>query len=611
MKVSYMIMTVAAAMALQGCSDWDDHYDSGMDGNATTSNMTLWEEIDSREDLSNFAQLLKRVGYDKALGSNQSYTVWAPTNQSLDIAKYDAMSDSLLKAELINNHIARGYHRATGSIDERIYLLNKKVMDFKGDGTYNIGGIQVASPNQASKNGIIHVLDNVLDFRPNFYDYFSRSQQDGFSTTALEKIFKSNQVREMDLDNSVVGPMKDGQITYLDTVYLDRNYMFETLNTKLSTEDSSYTMIMPTDEAWEKAKAKMVKYYNYPNKIQPFTYDFKEKEPVYSVSTYTDVKSRDSIVNATADRVMLSSLIYSNTINPCLKDEGQPNGNQDSIRSTCDKVVCNTLDYKGMAFPSSDAADLFVGATKKTLSNGVAWVTDSLRFKPWDFGCPLICLHAVSGGYQAANANVARTQVVRVTSDDRNPAVEGSLHGTSYYKVAASQNLRPTLYFYVPGIMKTKYAVYLSMVPENIDDDTKTPETQTLQIKYFRHTSLGKAPGVNGKLPNPSNLKGKSGVKFEYGTQEQARVVTKYMGEFEPNFCYKGLPSTPTTYPMFALSATAATTIPSKTKQIVMGVANIILVPMDAVNYYMNTGVITDYKDEMPELFWHLNMETY
>lgn len=100
-------------------------------------------------------------------------------------------------------------------------------------------------------------------------------------------------------------------------------------------------------------------------------------------------------------------------------------------------------------------------------------------------------------------------------------------------------------------------------------------------------------------------------MKFAYGTQESARVMTKYMGQFTPNICYTGLPNGITAYPMFAVSATSQTAIPTTTRQITLGVANIILVPMDAVDYYMEKGVITDYTDEMPELFWHLNMVTY
>ena len=113
-------MTAAVALGLQGCSDWDDHYDAN-GNNILGSDATLWEQINSRQELSNFATLLKKVGYDQALNTNQSFTIWAPNNNAYDFEKYNAMSDSLLKAEFLNNHIARGYHRASGDIDERIH----------------------------------------------------------------------------------------------------------------------------------------------------------------------------------------------------------------------------------------------------------------------------------------------------------------------------------------------------------------------------------------------------------------------------------------------------------------------------------------------------------
>ena len=80
--------------------------------------------------MSNFAKLLKKVHYDEALNTNQSFTIWAPNNDAYNFEKYSNMSDSLLKAEFLNNHIARGYHRASGDIDERIGV---KVWIYNGD----------------------------------------------------------------------------------------------------------------------------------------------------------------------------------------------------------------------------------------------------------------------------------------------------------------------------------------------------------------------------------------------------------------------------------------------------------------------------------------------
>ena len=63
-------MTAVAALGFQSCTDWDDHYDVTTDGSGA-SDQTLWEQISNNPKLSNFAALMEKVGYDKALSNNQ------------------------------------------------------------------------------------------------------------------------------------------------------------------------------------------------------------------------------------------------------------------------------------------------------------------------------------------------------------------------------------------------------------------------------------------------------------------------------------------------------------------------------------------------------------
>ena len=53
-------MTAAVALGLQGCSDWDDHYDAN-GNNLPGADATLWEQICSQDELSNFVTLLTKV----------------------------------------------------------------------------------------------------------------------------------------------------------------------------------------------------------------------------------------------------------------------------------------------------------------------------------------------------------------------------------------------------------------------------------------------------------------------------------------------------------------------------------------------------------------------
>lgn len=601
-------MTAAVALGFQGCSDWDDHYDVAE--NATGANATLWEQISSREDLSNFAQLLERVGYNQALSTNQSYTVWAPTNDAINLADYANMSDSTLKAEVLNNHIARGYHRAIGSIEERVHLLNKKVLDFKGNGSYLIGENELDSANLLGKNGIMHILDNVIPFHPNFYDLFSRNE----NTSSVYEMFSKWQEREIDTDNSVIGPMKDGEITYLDTVYYEYNRMFNQLNAKLSTEDSSYTMIVPTNAAWEKAYKQVSGYYAYPKKLQAFSLSNDEKNSnkfTYTKGNTDDVAA-DSLQDLYASMSILEPLIFSNTINPKLRNANIPTNATDSIKSTSRVVLNNTLNlYGDEQWRVNDAADLFVGATKQETSNGIAWITDSVRVKPWNSWCPPIYFKPTYGNYQAGTNGVSLSENVSLTSENRNPTVSGSVHSTMFFRAESNLGAKPYVYFRIPSLYKTSYAVYLTMLPTNITDTTAAPREQVITLKHISQASNGNAPTASNStgLPSSSNLKQDFGTNsnvlrttFNYGDAESSRIVTKFVGVYTPNFCYAGYASQAEQCPAFEI----ATNDTPKKESYTLNIGGITLIPMDAVQYFMNNGMIDNYKDEMPELFWHL-----
>ena len=96
-KVFGVGCSILAALTLGACSDWDDHYEAET-SLLPSQKMTLWETIKSNGELSQFASLLERVGYDKTLGEAQSYTIWAPKNNApgFDFTTLSGLNDSVL-----------------------------------------------------------------------------------------------------------------------------------------------------------------------------------------------------------------------------------------------------------------------------------------------------------------------------------------------------------------------------------------------------------------------------------------------------------------------------------------------------------------------------------
>ena len=74
------------------------------------------------------------------------------------------------------------------------------------------------------------------------------------------------------------------------------------------------------------------------------------------------------------------------------------------------------------------------------------------------------------------------------------------------------------------------------------------------------------------------------------------------MGIFKPNMSYTALQSNPAIRPVFNVYCNTRTQGGSTELRI----AGIILVPQEAVEYYMKNGMIDDYTGDMPELFWNL-----
>ena len=73
------------------CSDeWDEHYGQG---NPMASEESLWQALQKRPELSNFARLVENVGYEYYFGGDRMFTLFAPTNDYLTEAAVDSLTE--------------------------------------------------------------------------------------------------------------------------------------------------------------------------------------------------------------------------------------------------------------------------------------------------------------------------------------------------------------------------------------------------------------------------------------------------------------------------------------------------------------------------------------
>jgi len=507
---------VAAALFMgalaTGCSDWDDHYvaDATQVG---SSDATIWQNIQSNPQLTQFAALLQRTGYDQILNTTQSYTVWAPLDGTFDYDAINAETNDIIISEFIKNHVARYNYPASGTIDERIYMLNRKVEDFTGSGTYTIGDVAVATPNIANNNGIMHTINGKIAFMPNIYETLDTKY---FAIDSVANYFHKYDLLELDENNSVQGPIVEGQITYLDSVFIEDNDIFNRFSTMLGSayinrEDSSYTMILPTNKAWASEIKKVESYLNYAETVEFNDQSDNDADTTY---TYNAAYLKDSL----SHMLMSSGLIYNNNIrdNKPLKNL-QTGGtlNNDSLTS-----------YAGIILYQQDANNLFTGATRYDRSNGAVWVTDSFRLKPWNYACWPIKLEAETSNLVVSSAYSSTR--LRVTENTQNPNVKGGVSGGSYVEISNGTN-NPNFYFYLPDVMATTYNIYGVFIPSNITNEYDTlPLANQMRVQIYYNTADGKqakrAQTLNSKL-----------------ITDPTKIDTCFIGEFTFPICYYGL----------------------------------------------------------------------
>lgn len=358
-------MIVAAMFAATSCSDFSDYNETPSTGNMS-ADKTLWENISQNENLSDFANLVKKAGFDAALSQSHFYTVWAPANGTYDAQTLMAEDSAKLLKEFVKNHIADYNHVISGAIDERIKVLNEKSYDFVGDGSYTYDGLNITTLNQPSINGIMHIINGAAQFYPNIYEHATSAE----GLDSVVNYFKRYEIQTLDTKNSVLGPTINGKQTYIDSVMIVTNTAFDMLKAKVSKEDSSYTMLAPTNEAWVAQYNKVKKYFNYIATTS--AQDIDEATSASSAPTSTVKIDPAYQSDSMAVLGVVGYLLYNNNnyYNDWLKEEGkQP---FDTLKSTTFGYFSNPEEIMSHTI------------SKSKMSNGEFRVVDSLAFRPWE-----------------------------------------------------------------------------------------------------------------------------------------------------------------------------------------------------------------------------------
>jgi uncharacterized surface protein with fasciclin (FAS1) repeats len=558
--------TVVAAMTLTACSDWDDHFDANTSV-LESQHSSLWQNIEQAGNLSQFAALLKKTGFDENLSASQTFTVWAPVDDSFDYATLSNLSNERITREFIENHIARNNYPASGLVNEDIYMLNEKKMHFAGTSAYDIQGISLLNPNMSSSsNGTLHTIKGRLPFLSSIYEALGTSD---YELDSISSYIFSFDEKKIDEKKSKKGPVTNGEQTYLDTVYYEHNDLFELYDSYINREDSSYTMVAPTNKAWDKAMATIKSYFKY---VPQFEYyeDLIEKK-LQTVKLEDATGMQDSV----SKMAMIASLLYNNNIYDNKKLKNLQNG----ASLSCDSLVSTS----SVKMYSEDATELFANTTRVENSNGAMWVTtdDTLHMRTWTIWNPEIRLEAEYTNSWTDPGLVYGSPEIK-TVNKQNEEVQGSISNNRYIEVVpASKSVNPEIYFSLPNVRSTEYSVYVVFVPANINSKYYAEPLKKNHLEF----TLGYAD-EKGKItedvfkdidPAVDSLQNVPGMT--------AKVDTTYVGDVTFKTSYVGMSSSSQTYAPYLRIRSRVSSKQTVTYDRTLRIDCIILRPKDLDNY--------------------------
>jgi uncharacterized surface protein with fasciclin (FAS1) repeats len=127
-----------------------------------------------RDDLTTLVAAIEAAGLLETLQSAGPFTIFAPTNEAFEeylgemgMTIEDAVADTAALSALLQNHVvsaADDSSMVAGMVDSPFVSLAGNELPVTVDGdTITIGGAEIVEADVFATNGVIHVIDTVLD----------------------------------------------------------------------------------------------------------------------------------------------------------------------------------------------------------------------------------------------------------------------------------------------------------------------------------------------------------------------------------------------------------------------------------------------------------------
>ena len=594
-----VMLSAGFMLAVASCTDYSDYntVPEVVGGDQPGANKTLWENISSDQQLTKFAGLARQCNFSDVLNSPRFFTVWAPVNDAISDTEYNRLmaSDSatILK-QFMQQHITEYNYPVSAALDSMtIVTLNAKHHPFT---QASFDGFAYNAINQAASNGVMHKINGMSEFHNNLYENIDNLE----GCDSIKSHIQKYDEYYLDVNASVIGPLRDGKQTYLDSVMKKRNNVIRTImRADLEDEDSTFCMLIPNDKAWNAAYEAINPCYNYIPKMDYM--DLSKKTVVASSLKATDAKADKA---AEADTELQDSLTRRNIVSNLVFSASYPQNKPlfgegtlsetDTLVSTSGRQLTNAKSVLDHTIAINE------------VSNGITRTIDSLSFRPWNTYTPVI-----SSTRPDATLKVNKLTSHNIPLDDLAgrdslfSKVPEMFHQWLFpktsrffsYVAVDSANIdgttgKPEFSFALKGVRSATYHVYVVTVPAQVEEPKATVKPYYLRF-YLSWTD---AANKQQLTVLPKGAKATLEMTTDDGTStatmtylgDPGRVNVFDLGEFTFPACYYGLDAYPSLIMMHTKSYTSSANRNKYDQQ--MRVAGVYLVPKEYNDFWTNSS---------------------
>ena len=592
------VLGLGLIAGLSSCSD--DHFDLVDAGG--TGNKTIWQNIAADPELDSLAMILKRtvnisseydnhatITYDKYLDRPLSLTMWTPINGTYNAKKYLDLLDEVdnlyaqgktveakrLAVQVANtfakNHIAN-YNYETVAGMQKVRLLNGKLVNYDASNKYFNGAtLSSEGTNVISSNGVMHKIIGESRFANNLRDFI---EYDEGRFSHLNDMLMKYETRTFDPDMSISGSMDpDGNMVYVDSVYVTTNPVESGAFVQSSNEDSLYIALMPANSAWEKAVEVTKSLYNYKVDstsykgvtVYPYKYNWDSNEKKYTNTLYglshadfvaNSAKTGEEKIEPAFDVDSISNLNANITlyggmfVSPSLFQNVNKNDSAQLINYAlrADSLICTN----GVVLYNKNHGGknpMFGSGDPIKASNGYVFALDN--YDDFDPAYSFIRHQEIASYYTSnilsANGLGGNGQtLVQLTTVNKNPDLVDVVPNNTYVRFQGQGRGKEDLVirFALPAIRSGHYKLSIEIVPNNMDifyiprnEEKDEPAEFRAAMYYDDNTEVPGIPDKDFSLSDPTRVE---------------RIVLAE--DIEIKKSYSGLPSGYSSYPYLELT---------------------------------------------------------